>query len=101
MQTAEYLDALRARHSIPSEAALERFLGVSKASRKNYRQCRTAFDDETALRVAELLELPPGQVLADMQAQRSKSDALRAIWTDAAARLSVCYVNSSETRHLD
>ncbi len=59
----------------------------------NYRQARTAFDDRVSLRVAELLEVPPARVLVDMAVERATVPEVRAIWSDAAARLSVCYVN--------
>lgn len=98
MRTVEYLDALKARHSIETEAALERLLHVSKATRKNYRHGRTAFDDATALRVAGLLEVDPARVLADMAAERATSPEVRAIWQRVAS--SMCVMSTALRRLL-
>ena len=39
------------------------------------------------MKVAELLELPPGKVLADMQAERAKDARVRDAWRQIAARM--------------
>lgn len=89
MRTVDYLDAVKAKHGLSSEAALERLLGVTHVTRLNYRQGRTAPDDRVALRIASLLETDPARVLADMAAERAQSDDARAVWEEISRRLCV------------
>lgn len=85
MKTAEYLDALRAHLRLPSDYAAAKVLGVTVSSASGYRNGKHTFDDATALRVAELLEIDPQRVVADMHAERAKDDRVRAFWQQVAA----------------
>ena len=86
-RTVEYLDELKRRYSIPTDYQLARFLGISHQAITQYRNKGTTLRDDVALRVAELLELPPGKVLADMQAERAKDARVRDAWRQIAARM--------------
>jgi hypothetical protein len=92
MKTIEYLDAVRARLNLASDYRLAKVLGIRVQTVSNYRHGRTAMADDVAVRVAELLQLDPARVLADMAAERSSSEAVRAIWSRVAATLSVAAV---------
>ncbi|HEY0877136.1 MAG TPA: DUF3693 domain-containing protein [Zeimonas sp.] len=85
MRTVEYLDALRKRLHLPSDYAVSKVLNCSRAAVSAYRHGERAFDDTTALRVADLLELPPARVLADMAAERAKDAKVRAVWQRIAS----------------
>ena len=86
-RTVEYLDELKRRYGLPSDYKLASLLGISTAAVAQYRTKGNTFKDEVALRVAELLELPPGKVLADMQAERAKDARVRDAWRQIAARM--------------
>lgn len=47
-------------------------------------ESRAWLGEDTALTVAELLDLNPGYVLACMEAERTHSEAARAAWTKLA-----------------
>jgi len=83
--TQEYLDAIKARYDLRSDYRLAKFMGITHQAVTQYRTKGTTFSDEVALKVAELLELPEGKVLADMQAERARSERVKAVWRMLAA----------------
>lgn len=82
--TNELLDKVKARYGLPSDYALAAKLGMSRERISKYRTIGGALADENALKVAELLDLNPGYVLACMEAERTHSDAARAAWEKLA-----------------
>lgn len=89
MRTNEYLDAVRERLNLSSDYRLAKVLGVHTTAITNYRHGRSRLADHVAVKVAELLQLDPARVLADMAAERSTSEEVKAIWSRVAATLSV------------
>jgi predicted transcriptional regulator len=83
MKTAEYLDAVRARLKLSSDYALAKALQITPQAVSNYR-VRKTFGDDVAIRVADVLGIPRGKVLADMAAERAHSDEARKAWKEAA-----------------
>lgn len=82
--TTELLDEVKARYGLPSDYALAAKLGMTRAGISGYRTGRTKLSGAIALRVAELLDLNPGYVLASMEAERTRNEAERAAWTKLA-----------------
>lgn len=80
MNTAEYLDAVRVKLTLPSDYALQKPLGLSKAQLSRYRTGIDSLSDPVALRVAEILGVEAGRVLLDMHMERSKSPEVKAAW---------------------
>lgn len=80
----EYLDAIKQRHALPSDYALARLLRVSPANVTGYRKGKSGFDDERCLIVADLLDIDPVSVLADMNAARTKCPEARKVWERVA-----------------
>lgn len=87
MSTIEFLDRVREAHSIRSDYALAERLGLTRQQVSKYRSRKDYMSDETAARVAELLGVDPGFVLATIHAERSKNDDTRALWVGIAERL--------------
>ncbi len=85
MKTVEYLDEVMRRKRIPSDYALAKALGVAKQTISRYRTVGGQFDDEVALRVADMLGIDAGIVLIDMHAERSKSADVRSVWERVSA----------------
>lgn len=81
----QFLEAVRARHGLTSDYQLSKFLGISRERVSRYRHGRDYLGEETAIKVAEALNLPAAHVLTCVAAERSKSDAARAAWRQAAA----------------
>ena len=88
MKTTQYLDAIKKRHNLPSDYALQKVLPVGKQAISRYRKKHGFFDDEVCKAVAECLDLDPAQVIADIHAERTNDKELKAIWKRIAASFS-------------
>jgi hypothetical protein len=80
MQPSDYLDAMRQALDLHSDYQLAKFLQVTKSGISSHRHNRYSFDEITALKVANALQIPPVIVMADMQAMRSKTADVRSFW---------------------
>lgn len=85
--TLDFLDAVKARHALPSDYKLAQFMGISKQVISGYRNGKSLMDDQTALKVAELLDLSPGIVLSAVHAERAKSESEKAAWNSIFEKL--------------
>lgn len=85
--TIEFLDELKARNNGASDYAIAKLLGVTRACTSSYRTGRSYFDDKTAIRVAELLEIDPAQIIACVHYERAKKAEEKAIWKGILERL--------------
>lgn len=86
MNTGELLDLARTRQGT-TDYGLAKLLGVGPSTISNYRVGRSHPDEVMAPRLAELAGLDPLQVVAWMQAERSRSEEGRATWRAIAERL--------------
>lgn len=86
MNTGELLDLARTRQGT-TDYGLAKMLGVGPSTISNYRVGRSHPDEVMAPRLAELAGLDPLQVVAWMQAERSRSEEGRATWRAIAERL--------------
>lgn len=87
MTTCELLDAVKARYKLPSDYALAHFMGIARSGISSYRSGKTKLDDSIAIKVAKVLELDPGHVLACIHAERARRDDVREIWQKTAKAL--------------
>lgn len=79
-----FLDSIKKRYQLPSDYAVHKLLGVSRENISSIRNRRSTFGPETAIKVADLLGLPRGYVVACCEVERAKSDDLKAVWADMA-----------------
>lgn len=68
-----------------SDYRLAKELGFSQQSLSRYRNGHSQLDDASAVRMAEFLGEPPAQLLAEIQAERTKDEGARAHWLRLAA----------------
>lgn len=87
MKTVDFLDAVKARHNLPSDYALAKFMGLTQSQISRYRNKPEYFGDAVALKVAELLELPADYVLACAHAERATDSEISKVWTGMADKL--------------
>lgn len=80
MTTVDYLDRVKARHGLTSDYALAKLLGLTRASVSLLRSGRNRPDDSTAIKIAHLLGVDPGLVVAQAHADRAKTPEERAVW---------------------
>lgn len=85
--TVEFLDAVKAKHGLTSDYQLSKLIGCTHSSISHYRGGKSKLDEGTACKVAELLEIEPGYVLACIAAERSKDDKVKKAWAWSAAHL--------------
>lgn len=81
MKTTEYIDALRVKLNARSDYHLAQILGMQQNQLARYRKGGT-FDNNMALRVSKLLDLPPLAIISDMEAERAKDEKTRAAWAE-------------------
>ncbi|CAB3726042.1 helix-turn-helix domain-containing protein [Paraburkholderia rhynchosiae] len=78
--TIDYLDELRVKLQLPSDYAVAKALGCTRASVSRYRNGVGSFDDATAIKVAELLGLEPLEIIAAANFERSKDEHSQNVW---------------------
>lgn len=90
MKTVDFLDALKRQHSISSDYALAKLMKVRATNLSNYRRGVSCFDDDMAIRVAEIGGWPVGYVLAcvaEERAERTKRFSAKKAWHEVAKAL--------------
>lgn len=83
--SSTYIDAIRAKLGLKSDAAVARALGVGRQSIAHYRHGISSMDDEVCAKAAAILEIHPGTVLLDMYAERTRNPAIKHVWHEVAA----------------
>lgn len=91
MNTIEYLDKVKAKRGISSDYALAKALGVGQSAIIGYRAGRTTINDDTALAIAQLLDLNPLEVIATANAERAKTPEMKARWTGVMEKFSASF----------
>ncbi|RQQ65558.1 DUF3693 domain-containing protein [Burkholderia stagnalis] len=81
--TIQYLDALKKRYDLPSDYAAAKVLGVTRAAVSRYRNGLSVFDEATAIRTADLLDLDPLEVIAACKAESATDARARRVWENA------------------
>lgn len=86
MTTIDFLDAIRRRYDC-SDYRAAKMLGIGRGTASSYRCGRSMMSEAVAIRAAELLDLDPAYVLAEIAAERTPVAEARAVWHKAAQRL--------------
>lgn len=84
---AMYINDLKNRGLARSDADVSRLLGVSRTAICYWQDGRSAPNAEQALRLAELLKIDAGEILAECEAARAKTPEARKAWERVAARM--------------
>ena len=87
-KTTELLDMLKAMYNLPSDYAIAKKIGLTRASVSSLRLNKSFFSDSNAINIAELLELDPLKVLASCQYERAHKKGeleLESFWKQIAA----------------
>lgn len=78
--TEQYLGEVKDRLELPSDYAIAKALGVTRAAVSRYRMGHSMPDDLVCARIAEILCIEPMEVIAATNYQRSKTDEARTLW---------------------
>lgn len=87
MTTIEILDRIKAEYSLTSDYQLAKKLNISTSRVGNYRSGRSSMDDELILKVEDLLDMPEGALLLEMQASRTKCKDAARLFHEMSKRL--------------
>lgn len=87
MRTLDFIDAVKRQQDISSDYACAQVLGLTRAQLSRYRTGRDYFGDETAVKVADMLKMDAGYVMACIHAERSSNPDIRTRWKGVAERL--------------
>ena len=87
MKTIDYCRALKKKLAITSDYQLAKQLGLQRQTVSHYVNGHRAFDQPIALRVAEILEISPEKVIADMELERASSPELQEVWKRIAKKV--------------
>lgn len=85
--TNKVLNDLKKTYGLGSDYALSKFLGCSHNRISNYRRGVSHLDDLMAYKVAELLELDPAELVAQINMERAKRPEERKAWKEILERL--------------
>ena len=80
MNSAEFLDAVRAKRGLTSDYQVAKRFEIPLPSISGYRTRRREFDDATAIKIAQALGEQPLYVIASVKAVRAKCSEVRDVW---------------------
>lgn len=86
MNSADYIELLKKQTKTGSIYAVAKLLELNDTTVRHYAKGRREFDTYAALRVAELLNIEPMQVIADVEAAREKDESRRRYWKELAKK---------------
>lgn len=85
--TEGFLDELRHRYDAKTDYALHKLLKVSRQTIYRYRDGKGTFDEDIAVRAAELLGLDPQMMLVWVTKERTRHAQARIFWEDLLKKL--------------
>ncbi len=85
--TIEFLDAVKSKTGTASDYAVANVLGVTRAAVSKWRNGHDFLGVDSAIKVAKILEIDSGIVIAAVHAERAKSDQEKAVWTSIFEKL--------------
>ncbi len=72
MNTLELLDRVKREYKLTSDYQLSKILDISRQRVSNYRNSKRSADDDLVFKCEKLLKAPPGSLLIEFQANRTK-----------------------------
>ncbi len=82
MEISRYFDKAKKKLSFTSDYALARHMKVSRTAITNYRQGKRHIDEYTAFKLAEILDIDPALIIAEMKAETEKNPEKQAFWQE-------------------
>lgn len=88
MKTTEYLDEVRRKLDLPSDYAIAKVLGVTRESVSGWRNHKSPFGIETAMKIGEILGVDGHAVYAHGQIERAKNQQIVDFWKTVSEKFS-------------
>lgn len=77
MKATDVIEQIKAKHRLPSDYAVAKLLEISTTTISHYRNRGSNMDVATAFKAAELLEVDPALLIAEMELKRAKTSTAR------------------------
>lgn len=87
--TLDFLEAVSRKLGGASDYAIAKELGISRSAISKYRRDQGTFDDDTAVKVARILDIDPAPVLLAAHAERMKTPEARNVFAALADRFAI------------
>ena len=87
MQSVKYLEAVKTRYNIKTDAGLAEKIGVGKSAVSHYMKGARVMDEETCLAVALALEVNPMEVMMAAGIDRAEKAGQKSLWTVFSQRM--------------
>jgi len=91
MKTPSYLNAAKKKLGITSDYALAARLGLTRSAISQLQAGRSGMSDETGIKIAEILEINPAQVMLDLAMERARTPETQAIWSGLMNKLQASF----------
>lgn len=86
-RTIDFLEEVKALHSLTSDYQLAKFLGVTRSCVSKLQSGRDYLGEETAIKVSKALKIDAGYVIACSHVERAKNEEIRATWRSVVEKL--------------
>lgn len=87
MKTNDLLDRVKREYRLTSDYQLAKKLDISRSRVSQYRTTSQTMNDELVLVIEKLLKLPPGSILLEMHAERTKCKDAAKILHDLSVKM--------------
>lgn len=87
MKSVKYIDQVRAKHGLKTDAEVAELLGISRGAVSHYSTGRRIMDEETCLAVALALELNPMEVMMAAGIDRAEKAGQQSLWSVFSQRM--------------
>lgn len=89
MKAIEWIDRVKTAKGIESDYGAAKIIGLSRQSVSGYRNGKCTFDEESSIKVANVLGEKPEVVLLDQFAERTKNPEIRSALFDLARGVAI------------
>ncbi|WP_330109946.1 hypothetical protein [Methylophaga thalassica] len=79
MKSYEYIEEVKRANGLDTDYKVAKLLGCGQNKITQYRAGQT-MDNETARQIAEILDIPVWQIIADMESERQKDPSKKKAW---------------------
>ncbi len=85
--SAFYIEEIKRTQGITSDYAVAKLLGIERNRMTHYKNGRSSFDSDLALKVAELSGHSAAEIILNLKASKTKDPRARRQWSELARRM--------------
>ena len=80
--TQRYVQEIESRYRTKNGKEIADLLGVAEMSVSRYRNQQKGFADDVAIKAAQLLNIDPKKIVAELQEERATTPETKALWRE-------------------